>query len=446
MPPEPTAAPESDALTTPLAWLDADGAIAGCNQAFARWLGVGARRLLGRPLPALDAETPSRLPAALARLHKDAAPLRLRRVHLRHPDADERFADLWLSARDGGGGVLVEAHPVDEFPGDDPALLLPAALAASLKGLAHELRNPLAGLKGAAQLLARRVDGDDSKELLGLIDAEVGRLAARLDQVLTPAPPRPHAPLNIHAVLERVLRLAESDAGWAVKLLRDYDPSLPEFPGDPDRLTQALWNLVRNAIEAGAGTVSLRTRAEHGLRIGDDAHPMALRLEIVDDGRGVPDALAERVFLPLVSGRAEGSGLGLALAQQVAREHRGSLAYRSRPGHTVFTLLLPMTVVDDDSEATIETEVAPPGDAARVRRPVPTPSGSSTTTAACASCSPPRCATPATTSASSNTPPPRSMRWPATAPPTCCSPTCACPATTAWCCSTSSRSARRSCR
>lgn len=341
MPPD-VIAPDLEALTTPLAWLDGDGAIAGCNQAFARWLGVGARRLLGRPLLALEAEEPVRLASAIARLDADTAPLRLRRVHLRHPDADERFADLWLSAH--GDGVLVEAHPVDEFPGDDPALLLPAALAASLKGLAHELRNPLAGLKGAAQLLARRVEDADSKELLGLIDSEVARLAALLDQLLVPAPPRPHVPLNIHAVLERVLRLAESDAGWAVRLLRDYDPSLPEFNGDADRLTQALWNLVRNAIEAGAGNVSLRTRVEHGLRIGEASHAVALRLEIIDDGRGVPDELAERVFLPLVSGRAEGSGLGLALAQQVAREHRGSLAYRSRPGHTVFTLLLPMPV------------------------------------------------------------------------------------------------------
>ena len=150
-------------------------------------------------------------------------------------------------------------------------------------------------------------------------------------------------------MLERVLRLAENDAGWAVRLVRDYDPSLPEFAGDADRLVQAVWNLARNAIEAGAGTVTLRTRAEHGLRIGDVAHPIALRLEIVDDGHGVPDELAERVFLPLVSGRAEGSGLGLALAQQVAREHRGSLAYRSRPGHTVFTLLLPMPAASADT-------------------------------------------------------------------------------------------------
>ena len=235
---------------------------------------------------------------------------------------------------------------MDEFPGEDPVQALPLAVAAALKGFAHELRNPLAGLKGAAQLLSRRaearLDNDEERELTALIGSEVDRLAALLDRLLSPAPPRPPAPLNIHAVLERVLRLAESDAGWAVRLVRDYDPSLPEVEGDEDRLVQATWNLVRNAIEAGAANVTLRTRAEHGVRIGDAAHALVLRLEIVDDGRGVPEELAEQVFLPLVSGRAEGTGLGLALAQQVAREHRGSIAFRSRPGHTVFTVLLPL--------------------------------------------------------------------------------------------------------
>jgi two-component system nitrogen regulation sensor histidine kinase GlnL len=338
----PAAAPEFDQLTTPVAWLDAAGLLRDCNQAFARWLAVSPRRLRGATIAALDAE--GRLVEPLARIAAgEAAPLRLRRVRLRYPDTDDRFADVWISA-DDAGGALLEAHPVDEFPGGDPALLLPSALSASLKGLAHELRNPLAGLKGAAQLLGRRIGAGDveSRELVGLVDSEIARLTALLDRLLSPAPPRPHAPLNIHAVLEGVLRLAENDAGWAVRLLRDYDPSLPEFDGDADRLTQAVWNLVRNAIEAGANQVTLRTRAEHGLRIGDVPHAVALRLEIIDDGRGVPDELAEQLFLPLVSGRAEGSGLGLALAQQVAREHRGSLAYRSRPGHTVFTLLLPM--------------------------------------------------------------------------------------------------------
>jgi two-component system nitrogen regulation sensor histidine kinase GlnL len=132
--------------------------------------------------------------------------------------------------------------------------------------------------------------------------------------------------------------------------VRDYDPSLPDVLGDGDRLTQAVWNLVRNAIDAGAANITLRTRAEHSVRIGDVPHALAMRLEIVDDGRGVPEELAERIFLPLVSGHAAGSGLGLALAQQVAREHRGSLAYRSRPGHTVFTLLLPLWLENEAEE------------------------------------------------------------------------------------------------
>ena len=340
----PDAAPTLDQLATPVLWLATDGRIAGANPACARWLGVSLRRLSDLPLAALEVEG-----EALARALAEAPGrefVRLRRVALAFPGGDTpQFADLLLSRRENGGWWL-EAQPVDEFPGEDPALALPSALAAALKGLAHELRNPLAGIKGAAQLLARRagmrLDNDEERELLALIDGETARLAALLDRLLSPAPARPFEPVNIHAVLERVLRLAENDAGWAVKLLRDYDPSLPELDGDADRLTQATWNLVRNAIEAGATNVSLRTRAEHGVRIGDAAPAMVLRLEIVDDGRGVPEDLAEHLFLPLVSGRAEGSGLGLALAQQVAREHRGSLAYRSRPGHTVFTLLLPL--------------------------------------------------------------------------------------------------------
>ena len=334
-------APALDQLATPVLWLDADGRVAGANPACARWLGVSLRRLPGLPLAALEAEGDA-LARALGDTGSDREFARLRRVAMAFPGTDiPRFADLLLSRREGGGWWL-EAQPVEEFPGEDPAVALPSALSAALKGLAHELRNPLAGLKGAAQLLARRSEDPTSRELTGLIESEVGRLAALLDRLLSPTPAKPFEAINIHAVLERVLRLAENDAGWAVKLLRDYDPSLPELDGDADRLTQVTWNLVRNAIQAGAASVTLRTRAEHGVRIGDAVPATVLRMEIVDDGRGVPEDLAERLFLPLVSGRAEGSGLGLALAQQVAREHRGSLAYRSRPGHTVFTLLLPM--------------------------------------------------------------------------------------------------------
>ncbi|TXK60761.1 two-component system sensor histidine kinase NtrB [Alkalisalibacterium limincola] len=334
--------PSLESLATPLLWLADDERVAGCNPAAARWLGMSARRLVGMPLAELDGEH-GRVAALMARVADGAEPLRVRRACVRGGDGSERFADLWLLRE--GDRVQVEVHPADEFPGEDPATLLPAALSAALKGLAHEVRNPLAGIKGAAQLLARRAqargDEGDDHQLIGLISAEVERLAALVERLLNPQAPNPLQPTNIHAVLERVRQLADAEAGWAIRLERDYDPSLPEFDADPDRLVQALWNLVHNALESGAGSVTLRTRAERNVLIGDTTHRLALRVEIIDDGRGVPESLAERIFLPLVTGRAEGTGLGLPLAQQVAREHGGSLGYRSRPGHTVFTLLLP---------------------------------------------------------------------------------------------------------
>lgn len=332
-----------DALTTPLLRLDAEGRVVFANAACARWLGVSRRRLPGMHAGALQHDG-EQLAALLASAPE--APVRLRAIGMAIPGSEDiHFADLWLTPHDDG--AWLEVHPVDEFPGTDPAQLLPSALAASLKGLAHELRNPLAGIKGAAQLLARRVTADE-RELTGIIESEAQRLATLVERLLMPAPPEARVPINVHAVLERVVRLAESDAGWAVRLQRDYDPSLPELVGDPDALTQSVWNLVRNAIEAGAGSVTLRTRAEHGVRIGDVLQPLALRLDIIDDGRGVPPELAEHLLLPLVSGRADGTGLGLAQAQQVARAHRGVLVWRSRPGHTVFTLLLPLTMEDGD--------------------------------------------------------------------------------------------------
>lgn len=347
-----------DALTTPLVWAAPDGRIRACNLAFARWLGVGRKRLLDQPLTALEVDGEVLRRALRAPGDSSDGAVRVRRLALAFLGGEPRFADAWLS-READGGLLLEAHPVDEFPGADPTLAMPLALSAALRGLAHELRNPLAGLKGAAQLLARRVADGESRELVTLIDSEVARLGTLVDQLLSPRSPTPHRALNIHGVLEQVLRLAEADAGWAVRMVRDYDPSLPELLGDPDRLVQAIWNLVRNAIQAGAANITLRTRAVLGLRLGEEVHAMVLRLEVVDDGRGVPENLVEQIFLPLVSGRADGSGLGLAMAQQVAREHHGALVYRSRAGHTVFTLQMPFAE-DDAIDAPPSTAMTAP--------------------------------------------------------------------------------------
>ena len=330
-----------DALATPVLTVNGQGRIDQVNPAAASWLGLGLRRLLGHPLSRIAAPEQD-LDALCERARSTPSGLRVQRLRLQPGDLEPRFAHVLLSALDEPpGAVRFEFHPVDEFPGDDPALLLPAALNVALKGLAHEVKNPLAGLKGAAQLLRRRLQDSDSERYLEVIVAETERLSTLVQRLLEPAPPSPLAATNVHAVLERVRLLAEAEAGWAVRIVRDYDPSLPEIVADADRLTQAVLNLVRNALQADASEVRLRTRAETGVVIGDAIHRLAIRIEIVDDGCGVPESLAEQIFLPLVSGRAEGTGLGLALAQQVAREHGGSLSYRSRRGHTVFTLLLP---------------------------------------------------------------------------------------------------------
>lgn len=320
--------------------LDDELTIHAINAAAAAWLGISPRRLLGQPVDALAlAQGELRDLCKRAREHDNG--LRAQRVGFSAADGETRFAHVLANPR-VESGLRLELHPTEEFAGEDPATLLPAALSVALKGLAHEVKNPLAGLKGAAQLLQRRLADSDSARYLEVILAETERLSNLMERLLNPLPAQAPRPVNIHSVLERVRLLAEAEAGWAVRILRDYDPSLPEIQADPDRLTQAVLNLVRNALQADASEVRLRTRAENGVVIGEHAHRLALRIDIVDDGRGVPEALAEQIFLPLVTGRAEGTGLGLALAQQVAREHAGSLGYRSRRGHTVFTLLLPV--------------------------------------------------------------------------------------------------------
>jgi len=335
-----------DQLATPLVLLDADGLVRYANPACASWLGVSARRLVEQPLAVLEPGDGT-LAALAARALTLGQPASTKRTRLVPGPGIERYADATATPLGAGApapyACALELHAVAEFPGVDPALDLPAALTAALKGLAHEVKNPLAGLRGAAQLLGRRLAGhDDAQRYLDVIVAEADRLSALVERLLSPAPLRPLVPVNVHEVLERVRLLAEAEAGWAVVIQRDYDPSLPAIAGDADRLAQAFWNLIRNAVESGSSEVVLRTRAEHDVTIGDAPVRLALRLEVADNGRGVPDDLGGRIFLPLVSGRAQGTGLGLPIAQQVAREHGGALSYRSRPGHTVFTLLLPL--------------------------------------------------------------------------------------------------------
>jgi two-component system nitrogen regulation sensor histidine kinase GlnL len=212
------------------------------------------------------------------------------------------------------------------------------------RGLAHEIKNPLGGLRGAAQLLERELPSAELREYTRIIIDEADRLQALVNRMLGPSgTPKPRA-LNIHEILERVRTLCLAEAPPGVKIRRDYDPSLPTVFGDGDLLIQALLNIVRNAVEAvrDAGTVTLRTRAQRQFTIGTRRHRLVARIDVVDDGPGVPDELKGRLFYPMVSGQASGSGLGLSIAQSLINHHGGLIEYESRPGRTVFTLYLPL--------------------------------------------------------------------------------------------------------
>jgi two-component system nitrogen regulation sensor histidine kinase GlnL len=210
--------------------------------------------------------------------------------------------------------------------------------------LAHEIRNPLGGLRGAAQLLERQLPTGELREYTRIIIGEADRLAGLTDSLLGPARSLRREAANVHEILERILALVQNEVPAAVAFVRDYDPSLPLVVVDRDQVLQAVLNLVRNAAQAVGeqGRILLRTRALTNYVIGNRRHKIVMSIEVEDDGPGVPSELGDSIFYPLVSGRAGGTGLGLPLAQELVSRHGGLIEYRSRAGQTVFMLRLPV--------------------------------------------------------------------------------------------------------
>jgi len=212
-----------------------------------------------------------------------------------------------------------------------------------LRQLAHEIRNPLSGLRGAAQLLERKLNSEQLTEFTRVIIREADRLAGLVNALLGPGGVSELSAGNIHAVLEHVLKIVESGA-TEIELVRDYDPSVPEVLMDQNQLTQAFLNLVQNAVQVteGRGKIIVRTRVRGNVLLNQKIQRMVACIEIEDDGPGVPDDIAETIFYPLVTGRLDGTGLGLPLAQDLVNRHDGLIEYESVPGHTVFSVLLPI--------------------------------------------------------------------------------------------------------
>ena len=219
-----------------------------------------------------------------------------------------------------------------------------------IRNLAHEIKNPLGGIRGAAQLLEMELDSKSLTEYTGVIIHEADRLQALVDRLLAPhRRPRVVADVNIHEVLERVRSLVLAEHSRGLEIMRDYDISLPEFRGDREQLIQAVLNITQNAAQALAGQIAeararivLRTRASRQVTIGRTRYRLALDLHIEDNGPGVPAEIRDRIFFPLVTGRDGGSGLGLTLAQDVVQQHQGLIECESEPGRTVFKIQIPL--------------------------------------------------------------------------------------------------------
>lgn len=248
---------------------------------------------------------------------------------------------------DRADGVLLYVQQVDRqlrISMEEQLLAQQNAARMVLRGLAHEVKNPLGGLRGAAQLLERELHDPELKEYTRIIMEESDRLQSLVDRMLGPNTPPRKSLLNIHKVLERVRQLVQVEAPSGVVIQRDYDPSIPDLHGDADQLIQAILNIVRNAAQAVGeqGHITLRTRIHRQVTIGHQRNRLAVKVDIIDDGPGIPPELLNQVFYPMVTGRAEGTGLGLSIAQSLINRHGGLVECASEPGRTVFSVFLPL--------------------------------------------------------------------------------------------------------
>lgn len=213
-----------------------------------------------------------------------------------------------------------------------------------VRGLAHEIKNPLGGLRGAAQLLERQLESEDLREYTRIIITEADRLQNLMNRMLGPSQQPQKRPTNIHEVLQHVRQLVDIEVDERLKFKIDYDPSIPELYADYDQLIQIFLNIVRNAVQAmhGAGLITLRTRIQRNINIDRHYYRLGVLAEVEDTGPGIPKTLMDSVFYPLVTGRADGTGLGLYLVQNLVQRNGGMISCSSRPGQTIFSVTFPL--------------------------------------------------------------------------------------------------------
>jgi len=356
-----------DSLSTSVLIVDRTRSLLYLNVSAETLFGVSRNQVRGRPLAEL-LEDSAVLDAVIDRAATTSRPFSRRELALRPINGDgELIVDCTVAPYEESGApgaVLIEINDATQHQRITRETALLTQIGGSrlmIRQLAHEIKNPLGGLRGAAQLLARQLDDASMREYTTVIISEADRLVTLVDTLLGPGHLPRKKSINIHELLQHVGHLLEADAPPGVAIDRDYDPSLPPLHLDRDLIIQAMLNLGKNAMQAMAqgmnqnkgrgGRLVLRTRALTNVNIGARRHRLVASVQFEDNGPGVPEHLRDTLFYPLVTGRADGTGLGLAVAQDLVSRHDGLIEFESRPGLTIFTILLPFHVTDHTSEA-----------------------------------------------------------------------------------------------
>lgn len=334
-------------LSTAVVLLDEASRVAYLNPAAENLFDLSSRNLLGHPLQQVFTHTEQLTHAMRQAIHNQASYIEYDLMLGTHAHGKLHLCCAATPLQTPRQGLLLEFHPIDRplrLAREEQMLDQTQANRLLLRNLAHEIKNPLGGIRGAAQLLEQELDKPALHEYTQVIVQEADRLRTLMERLLTPQNGSHHSMLNIHEVLERVRSVVLAELPEGLMIRRDYDTSLPALIGDKEQLIQAMLNIVRNATQAmqGKGVITLRTRIARQVTLNKRRHRLALLVQIMDDGPGIAQELQDKIFYPLVSGRADGHGLGLTLAQDFVNQHSGTITFESEPGRTCFNVMLPL--------------------------------------------------------------------------------------------------------
>lgn len=342
-----------DNLITAIVVLDADLTIDSMNASAEMLLGVSGEQMQGRAINACFSESDGAFADLQQALVENRNYTKRRATWTLHSN-EEIIVDYSVTPSPEMGKLMLEIQPLDRLIriSREEAMMSSQETSRNfIRSMAHEIKNPLGGIRGAAQLLAKELDDYNLHEYTNIIIHEADRLRNLVDRMLGPRKLAQFVYLNVHEVLEHVAAVVKIEAGSEIQLQRDYDPSIPDLEGDREQLIQAFLNIARNAMQAllentkgdrEAGRIAFSTRIQRRYTIGRAHYPLVARIAITDNGPGIPPEIIKDIFFPMITGRPEGTGLGLSIAQNLINQHNGFIECESKPNFTEFVIYLPL--------------------------------------------------------------------------------------------------------